>query len=376
MVDVAEHRDDRRTRRHHLGLVFFLLDGDFFAGLFDDGVEAEFLGDRGRDFACDILVDRRHRAHLDELGDDVFDRNDHRGRELLHGKQVGNLDRLEFFGRLDRKRIGLLLARTVLVEQQFFFAVFFRGGLVFVAARAVAGPAAGRGRGSVVRVGHAGMRPRRTLARRHGAERAVAGRAADRRLHRRVHASGYAGRGEGRAAALAGHRLAGARGHARTSRQSDLRTRRRRGGGGRRQRPPDDGRLSGGNRTQLRDRQIGARRCGRGLGGGRRSGLGSSLLDLRLGGRCCGGLDDFFRSGRRGGLFRLSSGGARRGRDRLEARYRRFGDCGLRRGRGRDGRRGGGAGSGGSLLLGRTQRGRAWRRGAGLARTLRTTSAT
>ncbi len=41
VVDVAEHRDDRRTRRQHLRLVLFLLDRDFFAGLFDDRVEPE-----------------------------------------------------------------------------------------------------------------------------------------------------------------------------------------------------------------------------------------------------------------------------------------------------------------------------------------------
>ena len=46
VIDVTENRDDRRTRGHHLGFVFFLLDGDFFAGLFDDRIEAELLRNR------------------------------------------------------------------------------------------------------------------------------------------------------------------------------------------------------------------------------------------------------------------------------------------------------------------------------------------
>jgi hypothetical protein len=41
VVDVAEHGDDRRTRREQLRTVFFLLDDDFFAGFFDDRVESE-----------------------------------------------------------------------------------------------------------------------------------------------------------------------------------------------------------------------------------------------------------------------------------------------------------------------------------------------
>ena len=46
VIDVTEHRNDRRTRDvSNSGLVFFLLDDDFFAGFFDDGVEAEFLRD-------------------------------------------------------------------------------------------------------------------------------------------------------------------------------------------------------------------------------------------------------------------------------------------------------------------------------------------
>ena len=49
VVDVTEHRNDRRTRRHQLGPVFFLLDDDFFAGFFDDGVEPELLRDGVRD---------------------------------------------------------------------------------------------------------------------------------------------------------------------------------------------------------------------------------------------------------------------------------------------------------------------------------------
>ena len=102
VVDVAEHRHDRRARRQHLGLVLFLLDRDFFAGLFDDRVETEALGDLDRDVARDILIDRRHRSDLDELGDDVSDRHDHRRRQLLHGKQIGNLDRLE----RSRRRCG------------------------------------------------------------------------------------------------------------------------------------------------------------------------------------------------------------------------------------------------------------------------------
>ena len=41
------------------------------------------------------MVDRRHRTDLDQLGDDVARRNDHRSRKFLHRQQVGNLDRLE-----------------------------------------------------------------------------------------------------------------------------------------------------------------------------------------------------------------------------------------------------------------------------------------
>ena len=105
VVDVTEYRHDRRTRRHHFGLVFFLLDGDFFAGFFDDRIESELLGDGNGNVARNVLVDRRHRAHLDQLGDDVFDRNDHRRREFLNGQQVGNFDRFERARRRDRRDV-------------------------------------------------------------------------------------------------------------------------------------------------------------------------------------------------------------------------------------------------------------------------------
>src|SRR6516165_4496159 len=70
VVDVTEHGDDRRTRRHHLRTIFFLLDGDFFAGFLNDSVEAELLRNANGNIARDVLVDRRHRTHLDEFGDD------------------------------------------------------------------------------------------------------------------------------------------------------------------------------------------------------------------------------------------------------------------------------------------------------------------
>ena len=104
VIDVTENRDDRRTRRHHFGLVFFLLDGDFFAGFFDDGVESELLRNGNGNVARNILIDRRHRAHLDEFGDDVFGRNDHRRRKFLHGQQVGNFDRFELTLRRNAAR--------------------------------------------------------------------------------------------------------------------------------------------------------------------------------------------------------------------------------------------------------------------------------
>ena len=65
VIDVAQDGDDRGTHRDHFGFVFFLLDGDFFAGFFDDRVETELFGDGDRDVTWNILVDRRHRADLD-----------------------------------------------------------------------------------------------------------------------------------------------------------------------------------------------------------------------------------------------------------------------------------------------------------------------
>ena len=178
MVDVTEHGDDRRARRQHLGLVLFLLDRHFFAGFLDDGVEAEALRDLDRDVARNVLVDRRHRADLDQLGDHVLDRNDHRGREFLHRQQVRDLDRLERARRRGDGRLALLLALPLLFEQQLLLAIFFGGGLVLVRARC--GRRGGRrvdGAGRLVRAAPGRARSR-ARAGRHRTERTVAGRAA------------------------------------------------------------------------------------------------------------------------------------------------------------------------------------------------------
>ncbi len=45
VVDVTEHRDDRRPRGEQLRTIFFLLDDDFFAGFFDERVKTELLRD-------------------------------------------------------------------------------------------------------------------------------------------------------------------------------------------------------------------------------------------------------------------------------------------------------------------------------------------
>ena len=149
VIDVAEHGYDRRARRKHLRPILFLLDRDFFAGLFDDRVEAEALRDLNRHVARDVLVDRRHRADLDELGDDVAHGNDHRGRKLLHGKQIGNLDRFERARRRGGGGLALLLALPLFVEQQLFLAIFLGGRLVLVRSGAVARATAGGRRRSV-----------------------------------------------------------------------------------------------------------------------------------------------------------------------------------------------------------------------------------
>ncbi len=134
VVDVTEHCDDRRARGQHLGLVLFLLDGHFFAGFLDDGVETEALSDLNRDVARNVLVDRRHRPDLDQLGDHVAHRNDHRRREFLDGEQIGNLDRLERAGRSRDGRLALLLTLPLLLEKQFLLAIFLGRGLVLVSA--------------------------------------------------------------------------------------------------------------------------------------------------------------------------------------------------------------------------------------------------
>src|SRR6185312_7208024 len=167
VVDVTEDRDDRRTRGHHLGLVFFLLDDDFFARFFDDRVEAELARDRDRLIGGDVLIDRRHRAHLDELFDDVFRRNDHRRRQLLHGQDVGDFDVLEL-RRLNRRTLDVaLLARARLFDQELFFAILFRSGVVAVtpaAALLLAGRAAGGRRAGLRRRSCRTTRTRRERA--------------------------------------------------------------------------------------------------------------------------------------------------------------------------------------------------------------------
>ena len=134
VIDVAEHRYDGWARRHHFGAIFFLFDRNLFAGFFNDRVEPEFLCDGSGDVSGNILVDRRHRTHLDEFGNNVFRGHDHRGCEFLHRQKIGNLDRLKFFPGIDRRTLALLFPRPFFFEQQIFFAIFFRGRFLLVAA--------------------------------------------------------------------------------------------------------------------------------------------------------------------------------------------------------------------------------------------------
>ena len=87
-----------------------------------------------------FLVDRRHRAHLDELFDDVLRRDDHRGREFLHGEHVGNLDVLELRRLLCRGSIerAALFAIARLLEQQILLAILLRLVVAALAATAAA----------------------------------------------------------------------------------------------------------------------------------------------------------------------------------------------------------------------------------------------
>jgi hypothetical protein len=128
VVDVTEHGDDRRTRREQFGFVFFLLDDDLVARFFDDRVEAELARDGRSLFARNVLVDRRHRAHAEQLFDDVGSVDDHRSREFLHGQNVGDFDRFEFGRRRldDAVDHAAALALTLLLEQHLRLAVFLR----------------------------------------------------------------------------------------------------------------------------------------------------------------------------------------------------------------------------------------------------------
>ena len=194
MIDVSEHGDDRRPRAQQFGFVFFLLDDDFVAGFFDDRVKAELARDGRGLFARDVLVDRRHRAHAEELFDDVGCVDDHRGGEFLHGQDVGDFDRFEFGRRRlnDAVDHAAALALTLLLEQHLRLAVFLR--LVAVARiAALAGASAAACTGRRVRAlarrqrragaaaaGTRGEGTRRCTAAGKRAEDAVAGGAAHR----------------------------------------------------------------------------------------------------------------------------------------------------------------------------------------------------
>ncbi len=138
VIDVTEHRDDGWSRSEHLRLVLFLLDGHFFAGFFDDGVETEPLRDLDGDVARNVLVDRRHRSDLDQLGDDVACRDDHGGRELLHREQIRDFDGLQRARRSGDRGFALLLALPLFIEKQLLLAIFLGGGLVLVAPNTIA----------------------------------------------------------------------------------------------------------------------------------------------------------------------------------------------------------------------------------------------
>ena len=307
VIDVTEHRDDRRSRGEQFGFIFFLLDDDFFARFFDDRVEAELLRNRNCDIAWDRLIDRCKRAHFHELFDDVFGgHDDERGRQFLHGEQVGDLDRFELDRGLLRRGV-VPFAVTGLVEQHVFFAVFFRLVVAMMTARTTRTTAtggAGAGRGTLTR-------RRRTVAdgtRRAGRERTRSGRrertertvgCGTRRTTRHRNA-GDAVRIRRRQRtlliALAGETLAGTRGNAGATRDAGLRT------GGRRIRAGfrrfgrtrgrarfDDRGLASWNRAERDDRRIGGagrRRTanGRGCRAIRRGFTGSDRWSGTIGG--------------------------------------------------------------------------------------------
>jgi len=256
-----------------------LLDDDLFAGLLDDRIEPELLRDGDRDVAGDILVDGRHRSHLDELGDDVFHGNDHRGREFLHGEQVGDLDRLQTPLQLRLLLLALLLPLALLLEQQLLLAILLGGGLLFEIARAIARTAAGGRRLDDRR--NAGTADRRARAGTEGTERTVADRPA-------CGSAGTAGTpaGNGLTALLARDGLPRPPDDARTARDSRLGPRRR-GDRGRRRRSGtarNHGALTGRDRAQAANRLFDRRSCRRSRGSGplrcgrrRRGSLGGRL---------------------------------------------------------------------------------------------------
>ena len=333
----------------HLGPVLFLLDGDFFAGFFDDRVEAELLRDLSGDVAGNVLIDRRHRADLDQLADDVAHRNDHRRRKLLNGEQVGNFDRFEHARRCGGGRLALLLAMALFLEQQFFLAVFFGRGFVLVNSRTVAGARAARRRRSVGGGRNAGACRSGPNARRHRTEGTVAGGTASGRhyprLNRRARLCGCA------LAALSGKGLAGARRYAGPAGEAGLGTGRGRGaGGGRRRLPAGDRCLAGRHRPKLRDRLVGRLRCG---GPARRRGFDHGLGGRRGSAASAAGAAAGAGAAGLGAVRAVLPGdGPQTGDGRCRRRtLRRRGSLGLsRRRRGHSGRR---AGSGaGALGLG------------------------
>ena len=203
------------------------------------------------DVARNVLIDRRHRAHLDEFGDDVSRRNDHRRRELLHGEQVRESRSFRACAPERRGGLALLLAMALLLEQQLLLAIFLGSGLVLV--RCALGRRAARRRmaparrssacpddrcrdaspessGGTVRCPQAAAPARSVLE----PSRAVA---CDRTL-----------------AALTRHRLTRPRRDAGPARQTGPRAGRGRSRGRRRRRLPlDDRGLPGRDRPQLRD---------------------------------------------------------------------------------------------------------------------------
>ncbi len=137
VVDVAQHGHDGRTRGERADRIAVDDDlGDLFAGFFDDRVEPKAASHLRTHVGWDVLVDRRHRAHLDELGDDLTGGDLHRGGELLHRDEVRDLQIFEHRRLGGRCRCCGLVPLLTFVEQLLALSLFAVALLVL--ARALA----------------------------------------------------------------------------------------------------------------------------------------------------------------------------------------------------------------------------------------------